>query len=91
MGLQKPFKCDGVNGVKSVQRGTVSDDTQPVAPVTVTINNINVNKSIILVFGMAVGNWYPCGQILSSTSISVFGGGDSSARNQIAWQVIEFY
>ena len=93
--LNTPLNEGGVKIVKSVQRGVVKNTGSPYN-YTININNINVNKSIIIVEAtmltddlMAASHWFANGMILSSTQIRISVAGVSSGS--AIWQVVEFY
>ena len=87
----------GIKVVKSVQRGVV----QPALKATVTINSINVNKSIVILNGTWEGDssyeyTLPILSNLTSTSLKIFNSYDNDDGRRasaffVSWQVIEFY
>lgn len=92
--------------VKSVQKGSyhsansVKDGTENGIPYKdFTINAVNVNKAVIIVYGSVNVSNSNCmtanGKILNSTKVRIYStlsnsGGDSCFYNA-QWQVIEFY
>ena len=96
--LNTPLNEGGVKIVKSVQRGVVKNISAP-SVLTININAINVNKSIIIVetamFKEATGavDSVANGMILSSTQIQVSTSplGGSGIHCSAFWQVVEFY
>lgn len=92
--------------VKSVQKGSyhstdsVKDGTENGIPYKdFTINAVNVNKAVIIVYGSVKMTVSSCttanGKILNSTKVRIYStlsnsGGDSYFYNA-QWQVIEFY
>lgn len=110
-GLSAIKSTVGLGCVKSVQRGIIMSDTPASgsifnvintntnsgAPyVDVTINSVNMNKSIVLmqILNFDDNNDY-IGQLTSNTNLRVyyreFGGETYVTTNTVGWQVIEFY
>lgn len=77
--------------VKSVQRGEASPGSA--FNIAVTINAVNVNKSILIIENGNDGskantNYLSSGAFVSSTSIKLY---TSNSGARVPWQVIEFY
>ena len=91
-----PLNEGGVKIVKSVQRGIVntpSRSTDLYGSVNVTINSVDISKSIVLVKGRGLGSSsgdQSIGKFVNNTTISV-SGWFSFSSYEISWQVIEFY
>lgn len=94
-------KIDAIQCVKSIQRGTCTLGTSN-DDITVTINAINIDKSMILLQGSCLQEAYISSKnVYSSTSIYVSRVTEtsfviskqisSSISKSISWQVIEFY
>ena len=83
--------------VKSVQRGyikPIQDDVYSWLEYNITINNINVDKSIVIINGGGSNvNGLKQGTLkgISSTSITISVPYGASAYSDLSWQVIEFY
>lgn len=85
--------------VKSVQRGRATVTSS--ASVQITINAVDISKSIIIVSNFVSTNNYNYmqysaqgaeGVLESSTSIHLYSSlFDSNCYNNVSWQVIEFY
>ena len=82
----------GGGGIKSVQRGTF--DLGATSPVNITINAVDVNKSIVICNSninstQYVDNAVVTGTLIDSTTVS-FEPYQSPLSALIEWQVIEF-
>lgn len=87
-------KIDAIKIVKSVQRGVVSLGTSA-SNITITIDNVDLNKSIILLQGAGYYNSYysaPSIYVSSATNTSfiISQHKSSSESVSVSWQVIEF-
>jgi hypothetical protein len=83
-------------GVKSVQRGTVSTLSPFGGPYTgtVTINAVNLSKAVLIITGTAASSivTLPLVQLTNATTITWTVVNTGSAVNlYFAWQVVEYY
>ena len=85
-----------IPSVKSVQRGYIKPirnrDNPYWLEYNITINNINVDKSIVIINGGGYGSSLPSGTLkgISSTSITILISPAGNNAN-LSWEVIEFY
>lgn len=87
-------KIDAIKTVKSVQRGVVSLGTSA-SSITITINNVDLNKSIILLQGAGFYSTYSSAPSIyvssaTNTSFIISQHRSSSESVSVSWQVIEF-
>ena len=84
-----------IPSVKSVQRGYIKplQVNKAWLEYNITINNINVDKSIVILNGGAVDSGFRQGTLkgISSTSITISIPYNENAYTDLSWQVIEFY
>ena len=86
-----------IPSVKSVQRGYIKPirnrDNPYWLEYNITINNINVDKSIVIINGGGYGSSLPSGTLkgISSTSITISVPCSDNDYTDLSWQVIEFY
>lgn len=108
--MKVPLNEGGVKIVKSVQRGRYSGDQvndsvagYSTADKMITINAVDMSKSLLIIEGVIVGSYYSGAYLASSTAIGVpyhsssyydYGNGYGVTTYywpSFAWQVIEFY
>ena len=88
-----------IPSVKSVQRGYIKPMQSEDYTYNITINNINVDKSIVIINGGCVSHIsnYVSGlhqgtlKGISSTSITISIPYNENVYTDLSWQVIEFY
>ena len=83
-----------IPSVKSVQRGYIKGfDNRSWMEYNITINNINVDKSIVIINGGGIASGARPGTLkgISSTSITISVPYNANDYADLSWQVIEFY
>ena len=84
-----------IPSVKSVQRGYIKpiQKNKFWLEYNITINNINVDKSIVIINGGGQSNGLRQGTLkgISSTSITISVAYNYDENSDLSWQVIEFY